>query len=156
MSAKKISYIGMLSAISIIFGYIESLFPACPIPGIKLGISNIVVLFAIYKEDNSSAFFVMLIKVLVSCLLFSGLNVFFYSVSGGILSYLAMILTKKLFSVVGVSVLGGICHNLGQLLTAAFMMQTYAVFVYAPYLIIAGVCVGFVTGTVCKAVLKYI
>lgn len=156
MSAKKISYISMLSALAIVFGYIESLFPAAPIPGIKLGLSNIVILFAIYKTDKSSAFFIMLIKVLVTSLLFSGLNVFWYSFFGGLLSIIAMISFKKVFSVTGVSMIGGVFHNVGQLLVAAFIMQTKAVFVYLPALLISGVIVGFITGTVCNIILKKI
>ncbi|MBR5809284.1 MAG: Gx transporter family protein [Clostridia bacterium] len=154
MSSKKISYISMLSALALVFGYIESLFPAAPIPGIKLGLSNIVILFAIYRMDKSSAFFIMLIKVLATSLLFSGLNVFIYSFSGGLLSLIAMVCFKKVFSLIGVSMIGGVCHNIGQLLVAAFMMQTSAVFVYLPALLISGVIVGFITGNVCSIILK--
>lgn len=154
MSAKKIAYISMLSALAIVFGYIESLFPAVPIPGIKLGLSNIVILFAIYRMDKSSAFFIMLIKVLVTSLLFSGFNVFWYSLFGGLFSLIAMTASKKLFSITGVSMLGGVFHNLGQLLVAAILMQTNAVFVYLPTLLISGVIVGFITGTVCSIILK--
>jgi heptaprenyl diphosphate synthase len=154
MSAKKISYISMLSALAIVFGYIESLFPAAPIPGIKLGLSNIVILFAIYRMDKSSAFFIMLIKVLVTSLLFSGLNVFIYSFFGGLLSLIAMASFKKVFSLIGVSMFGGVCHNMGQLLVAAFMMKTTAVFVYLSALLISGVIVRFITGNVCNIILK--
>lgn len=154
MSAKKISYIAILSALAIVFGYIESLFPAAPIPGIKLGLSNIVILFAIYRLDKSSAFFIMLIKVLVTSLLFSGLNVFLYSFAGGLLSLATMIAFKKLFSEIGVSMIGGVAHNLGQLLVAGLLMQTSAVFVYLPALLISGVIVGFITGNVCCIILK--
>lgn len=154
MSAKKISYISMLSALAIVFGYIESLFPAAPIPGIKLGLSNIVILFAIYRMDKSAAFFIMLIKVIVTSLLFSGLSVFLYSFSGGLLSFIVMIGFKKLFSTTGVSMVGGVFHNIGQLLVAAFIMQSTAVFVYLPALLISGIVVGFVTGNVCSIILK--
>lgn len=154
MNSKKLAHISVLSALAIIFGYIESLFPAAPIPGIKLGISNIVILFAIYRLDKSSAFLIMLVKVLVSSLLFSGLNVFIYSLSGGIFSILAMLMSKKVFSQIGVSMVGGVFHNLGQLLIAALMMQTNAVFVYVPHLLISGVVVGFVTGCVCRIILE--
>ena len=154
MSAKKISYISMLSALAIVFGYIESIFPAAPIPGIKLGLSNIVILFAIYRMDKTSAFFIMFIKVLVTSLLFSGLNVFLYSFAGGLLSLIAMVCFKRFFSIKGVSIIGGVCHNIGQIFVAAFMMQTTAVFVYLPALLISGVIVGFITGSVCSIILK--
>ena len=96
----------------------------------------------------------MLIKVLATSLLFSGLNVFIYSFSGGLLSLIAMVCFKKVFSLIGVSMIGGVCHNIGQLLVAAFMMQTSAVFVYLPALLISGVIVGFITGNVCSIILK--
>ena len=156
MSTKKISHIAILSALAIIFGYIESLFPASMIPGIKLGISNIVILFALYKSDLASAFFIMLIKVLVTSLLFSGLNVLFYSLSGGVFSILIMYLLKPLLSKIGVSMAGGVFHNIGQLLAASIMMQTTAVFVYTPYLLISGVIVGLITGNVCNIVMNRI
>ncbi len=156
MSTKKISNIAILSALAIVFGYIESLFPASPIPGIKLGISNIVILFALYKADFNSAFFIMLIKVLVTSLLFSGLNVLFYSLSGGVFSILIMHFTKQILSKSGVSMAGGVFHNIGQLLAASVMMQTSAVFVYTPYLLISGLIVGFITGSVCNIVLNRI
>jgi len=156
MKTKKIAYISILACLSIIFGYIESLFPASPIPGIKLGISNIVILFALYKTDFGSSFLIMLIKVLVTSLLFSGFNVFIYSLAGGIFSILVMHFSVKLFSKVGVSMAGGVFHNIGQLLAAAFMMQTSAVFVYTPYLLISGVIVGFITGNVCSIIIKRI
>lgn len=154
MSSRKISNIAMLSALAIIFGYIESLFPASPIPGIKLGISNIVILIALYRMNFGSAFFIMLIKVLVTSLLFSGLNVFIYSFSGGVFSILIMHFSKPIFSKIGVSMAGGVFHNIGQLLTASVMMQTSAVFVYTPYLLISGIIVGFVTGNISSIILK--
>lgn len=154
MSSKKITNIAMLSALSIIFGYIESLFPAAPIPGIKLGLSNIVILFAIYRMDKVSACYIMLIKVLVTSLLFSGLNVFIYSLFGGVFSLFAMCVSKKAFSVIGVSMLGGVFHNIGQLSVACVMMQTTAVLVYLPALLISGIIVGFVIGNVTSIILN--
>ncbi len=156
MKTKKITYIALLSAIALIFGYIESLFPVfIAVPGIKLGLSNIVILFALYRLDKPSAFFIMLIKVSVSSLLFSGLNVFFYSLCGGILSLFAMIAFKYInLSTVGISMTGGIFHNIGQLLAASLMLKTLSVFYYLPVLLISGLIVGFITGAVCKLILR--
>ena len=156
MKTKKITYIALLSAVALIFGYIESLFPVfIAVPGIKLGLSNIVILFALYRLDKPSAFFIMLIKVTVLSLLFSGLNVFFYSLCGGFLSLFAMIIFKRInLSTVGISITGGIFHNLGQLLAASIMLKTASVFYYLPVLLISGLIVGFITGMVCKLVLK--
>ena len=80
MNTLKLTRIAMLSATALIFGYIESLLPSLFLPGVKLGISNIVLLFALYKLDKTSAFFIMLVKVCVSSLLFSGMNVFLFAI----------------------------------------------------------------------------
>lgn len=156
MNSKKLARISLLSALAIICGYIESLIPVVlQIPGIKLGISNAVILFAIYKLDKSTAFFIMLIKVTVSALLFSGVNVFIYSICGGILSLLVMITLKKLdFSVVTVSMTGAVAHNIGQLFAAAFMLKTFSVFYYLSPLLLSGLIFGFITGIVCKILIR--
>lgn len=156
MKTSKITSVALLSSIAIIFGYIESLFPVITaVPGIKLGLSNIVILFALYRLDKTSALFIMLIKVLVSSLLFSGLNVLFYSLCGGIMSLAAMILFRKLnLSVIGISMIGAIFHNTGQLLAAAVMLGTISVFYYLPVLLISGLILGLITGIVCKTVIS--
>ena len=156
MTSRKIVYIALLSALSIIFGYIESLFPAfITVPGIKLGISNIVILFALFFLDKPSVFLIMLVKVTVTSLLFSGMNMFFYSVSGGILSLIAMIAFKRYhFSIYGISMAGGIFHNLGQLITASIMLNTHSVIYYLPILLISGLLVGWIIGAVCKIIVS--
>ena len=156
MKSGIITKIALLSALAIICGYIESLVPPITaIPGIKLGISNIVILFAIYKIDKSSAFFIMLAKVAASSILFSGLNVFIYSLSGGLLSILIMILMKKFdFSTVIISMIGAVFHNLGQLAAAAFMLKSFSVFYYMPVLLISGLVLGFITGYVSKILIN--
>ena len=158
MNTKKLTAISLLASLAIICGYIESLIPVNPaIPGIKLGISNIIILFALYKSDRSSAFLIMLIKVLASSILFSGLSVFIYSLSGGILSFFAMILLKKFnFSIITISMLGAVFHNVGQLFAAAFMLKSFSVFYYMPLLLISGLILGFVTGSVCRIVVNRI
>lgn len=155
MNSKNLARISLLSALAIICGYIESLIPiVSQVPGIKLGISNTVILFAIYKLDKRSAFFIMLIKVTVSALLFSGLNVFIYSLSGGVLSLFTMIVLKKFeFSVVTLSMTGAVAHNFGQLFAAAFMLKTFSVFYYLPVLLASGLILGFITGIVCKTLI---
>ena len=156
MQKNRIPLIAMLSALALVFGYIESLLPVvAAIPGIKLGISNIVILFAIYRLNIKSAFFIMLIKVMLSALLFSGLNVLVYSLCGGLLSLALMAAFKnRAFSIIGISMLGGICHNVGQLAAAAFMLSSGSVFYYFPVLLFSGIILGAVTGTVCKIILS--
>lgn len=155
MSASKLSKIAMLSATALIFGFIESLLPPLFLPGIKLGISNIVILISLYTIDKSSAFFIMLTKVAVSSILFAGVNTFLYSLAGGALSLFVMILFQnRYFSPVGVSILGGIFHNIGQLAVAGILLGTNALY-YFPVLLISGAVMGFFTGILCSQLIKY-
>lgn len=158
MKAENLTRIALLACLAIICGYIESLIPALTaIPGIKLGISNAVILFALYRLDKTSAFFIMLIKVAVSSMLFSGFSVFIYSLSGGILSLIAMCILKKFrFSIITISMLGAVFHNIGQLFAAAFMLKSFSIFSYMPVLLISGLILGFVTGTLCKILISRI
>lgn len=156
MNSARIAYIALLSALAAVFGYIESLFPIpVPIPGIKLGLSNIAVLFALIRMNRSDAFFVMLLKVLICAILFSGMAGLFYSLAGGLLSYLAMCVFKRYdFSVIGISMAGGVFHNLGQISAAAIMLSSVGAFYYFPVLLVAGLIVGTAVGALCKAVIS--
>ncbi len=155
MRSARITYIALLTALAAVFGYIESLFPIpVPIPGIKLGISNIAVLFALYKMNKSDAFFVMLLKVIICALLFSGMSGFLYSLSGGLMSFFAMCIFKRAgLSVVGTSMAGGVFHNLGQITAAAVMLSSLGAFCYFPVLMIAGLIVGTAVGALCSAII---
>ena len=156
MNSARITYIALLSALAAVFGYIESLFPLpVPIPGIKLGLSNIAVLFALIRMNKADAFFVMILKVFICAILFSGMAGLFYSLSGGILSYTAMCVFKRYdFSVIGISMAGGVFHNLGQITAAAIMLSSVGAFYYFPVLMIAGLIVGTAVGILCKAVIS--
>lgn len=156
MKTKNITLCALLSAVAIVFGYIESLFPIpVPIPAVKWGFGNIVVLVALYALNKKYAFFIMLIKVLVTSLLFSSPSVLIYSFFGGILSLFAMICLKKAkLNIINVSIGGGICHNIGQLIAAAVMMKTPTVFSYFPILMISGIVTGIATGALSKIVLR--
>ena len=157
MNNKKMAISAILAALAIIFGYVESLFPLpVPVYGVKVGISNAVILTALYMAGGSYAWVVMIIKTLCQALLFSGFSPFLYSVSGGVLSVLGMILIKKTgkFGVCGVSVCGGVLHNLGQLLCAGLILKTINIFYYIPVLVIFGVLSGFIIGIVTDIILK--
>lgn len=156
MKSARITYIAVLGALTVIFGYIESLFPLpIAIPGIKLGISNIVILFALLKMKKSDAFFVLLIKVLVCALLFSGLNGLFYSFLGGVFGLLAMILALNFgLSEIGASMAGGVFHNIGQILAASVMLGSMGAFYYLPVLLLSGLIVGGIVGVLCKLVIS--
>lgn len=155
-AAKKISYCAVISALAIVFGYIEALFPIpVPIPGVKLGLGNISVVVCLYLINKKSAFAVMMIKAVVTSILFSSPSMLIYSLSGGVLSFIVMCIMKKYrFGLPIVSMGGGIFHNMGQLIAAGFVLKSANVLYYAPFLIIAGSCAALVTGFISKAIVK--
>lgn len=156
-STKKITIAALMSALALIFSYIEVLIPFHPaIPGIKLGIANLVILITLYYLGAKYALIVNLARVLVAGLLFNGLFGAAYSLSGAFVSFLVMVLLKKakIFSVTGVSIAGGAAHNFGQILVAAFLVSNIKIFVYFPVLIISGVISGAVIGILAHLTLK--
>lgn len=149
--AKRVAYLGIFTALGLVLSWLEMLVPiSIFIPGIKLGLANITTLLVLYRFDWKEAAVVNLLRILLSALLFTNLSVFLYSLAGAVLSLLGMALLKKSkrFSVVGVSVTGGVLHNLGQILAAAWIMGTYVVIYYLPVLIISGVAAGALIGLI--------
>ncbi|MGN1133826.1 MAG: Gx transporter family protein [Oscillospiraceae bacterium] len=146
---KRITSGGILTALALIFSYVEALIPLnFGIPGIKLGLANLVVLVGLYFLDWKDVCIISFLRISLAGLLFgSGMSLIF-SLSGGILSLAAMIFIKKsrIFSVYGVSVCGGVTHNIGQICAALAVTRTTVVLFYLPVLIIAGVVTGFVMG----------
>lgn len=156
-SASKLTMCALLAALALIFSYIEVLIPFNPgIPGIKLGIANLVIIVALYYLGPKYALTVNLVRILIAGLLFNGMFGALYSLSGGLLSWLVMVLLQKtrLFSVTGVSMAGGVAHNLGQLLTAAFIVSNIKVFIYFPVLIFSGMICGTLIGVLSHLILK--
>lgn len=156
-NTKKMAVAALLAALALIFSYIEVLIPFSPgIPGIKLGIANLVIIVALYYLGTRYALLINLIRILIGGLLFSGLFGVLYSLSGALVSMLVMVLLKKtgIFSVTGVSMAGGVAHNLGQILVAAFLVSNIKIFVYFPALIISGVISGAVIGVLAYLILK--
>lgn len=156
MKTKKIAICAVLSALALIFGYIESLFPLpFPIPGIKLGLGNIVVIVSLYLLGAKISFGIMLIKIFTSVLLFSPPSTLIYSLCGGIISFVVMLLMKKLdFNTVTVSIGGGIFHNIGQLVAATVVLNGINLMYYLPLLILSGALCGLITGIVTQEILK--
>lgn len=155
MKNNYITFTALAAALALVLGYVEHLIPLpIPIPGVKLGLSNLAVLFMLYT-DRRAAWVVMFLKVLLSGLLFSGMSAFLFSCAGGILSLAAMhtLHASGKFSVVGVSIAGGIFHNVGQILAAGLILHTGSVFYYLPFLIAAGLVTGIIIGIICKIVL---
>ena len=143
------AFCGMLTALAMIFSYVEALIPVpLGIPGIKLGLANLVVLSGLYVLRPAEVFAVSLCRILLIGFLFgTGMSIL-YSLAGGVLSFLVMLLLLKagLFSRVGISAAGGVCHNVGQLLAAALVLRSFAVFSYLPVLMVSGVLTGIAIG----------
>lgn len=154
---KKLTTAALLASLALIFSYIEVLIPFnFGIPGIKLGIANLVIIVSLYYLGAGYALTVNVIRILIAGLLFNGLFGALYSLAGALVSFLVMVLLKKtdLFSVVGVSLAGGVAHNLGQILVAAFLVSNIKIFIYFPVLIISGVFFGTIIGILSHLMLK--
>ncbi len=156
MSAKAVSRFGMLTAVALVLGWVEQFIPIGGIPGIKLGLANTVLLYAIFLMDTKGSWLLMFLKVVLSGFLFAGLAAMLYSFAGGLLSLIVMLLLHKArgFSIVGVSVAGAVGHNIGQLLIACFMVTPRAALSYFPILLIAGVVTGLLTGVAANSVIQ--
>lgn len=155
--SRLVTYSAVLAALGLIFSYIEVLIPFnMGIPGVKLGIANLVVIVALYALGNRYAFAINMIRVVVAGLLFTGLFGMLYSLAGAILSFAGMAALKKtgLFSVTGVSLCGGVLHNLGQIIVAAVVISNVKVFAYFPLLIISGVISGAIIGIIAWLILR--
>ena len=147
----------LLSALALIVSYIEFLLPLnVGLPGIKLGLANIVVVLALYYLGPQYALLINLIRIALSALLFGSLFSGLYALAGGLVSLGVMVLLKKtgLFSLTAVSMAGGAFHNLAQLIVAALVASTSDVFLYLPVLFVAGIATGIFNGIVCTLVLR--
>lgn len=149
MKTRRITVMAMCIALAMILSYVESLLPSPGIPGVKLGLANIVVVFALYKLGWKEAVGISLLRVFLVSLLFGHAASWMYSVSGAALSLLGMILLKKTdrLSCVAVSVIGGVLHNAGQILMAVVLMGANVVY-YLPVLILSGTVAGVGIGLV--------
>ena len=146
---RRMTTLSLLFALAMIFSFVESRLPTfIPIPGVKLGLCNVVIIFTLLKLGAPAAIAVSLLRVLLSSILFGNAAAFFYSLAGALLSLAVMILMKhfRTFSAVGISVLGGVMHNIGQLLMAWILLGTAGVMYYLPVLLIAGVIAGALIG----------
>lgn len=147
--SKKTAFFALFVALAFVFSYLESLIPFnFGIPGIKLGLANLVIVTALYTVGEKQAFAVSVIRILLAGLTFGGVFSLVYSLAGGILSYCAMLLAKrcKALSVTGVSLIGGTTHNIGQIAAAAVVMETYRIVYYLPVLLLTGAVTGAVIG----------
>ncbi len=151
MSTKRIALYGILIALALILSYVEAQIPAFfAIPGMKLGLTNIVVVVALYVLDAKSAMFINVVRILLVSLLFGTAMSFAFSIAGGMLSTVVMMLLKKTgkFGTVGVSAAGGITHNIAQILVAMLLLGTRAIAWYLPVLWISGIASGVLIGII--------
>lgn len=155
----KVAYFGVFIALALIFSYIESLIPIMvliPIPGIKLGLPNLIVLIALYKMGTKEAYVLSVARVILAGFLFGNMFSIIYSLAGGLLSLTVMVLLKKLehFSILGISTAGGVMHNVGQILVAIVALESVSIAYYLPVLLISGVITGVVIGVITNEMLK--
>lgn len=155
--SKRTAYYALCIALAFVLSYLESLIPInIGVPGIKLGLANLVVVTALYTMKPRDAFIISMVRILLSGLTFGGVFSLVYSFAGGILSFAVMLLSKKgsRLSALGVSVLGGSVHNIGQLAAAAIVMENAGVFYYLPVLLLSGALTGTLTGLISQAVIS--
>lgn len=155
----RVAYFGVFTALALMFSYIETMIPIqFGVPGIKLGFANIMIVIMLYKSSAKEALLLSIVRIMLSGFLFGNLSSILYSIAGGVLSLGIMMLLKKQggFSVIGVSVAGGVSHNVGQLIVAMLVVETYQVGYYFPVLLVAGVLTGLGIGVVSQEVLKRI
>ena len=160
IKTKKLTVLALLSAAALIFAYVESLFPplVASIPGIKMGLPNIAIIFTLYKFGVKEAFVVSFIRLIFVSLLFGNIMSFWYSLAGAVLSLSVMAILKKLdlFSLAGISVAGGVLHNLGQILVAIILTGVGEIAYYMIFLAISGTISGILIGLVSAFIIKRI
>lgn len=154
--ARRAALYGLLVAAAFVFGYLESLLPSVGVPGIKLGLANLVTVVALYRLRAADAAGVALLRILLSGLTFGSPAAMLYALAGGLCSLAAMVLCRRSgrFSSIGVSMAGGVCHVLGQLAVAAAVLRTWRVAWYLPVLLLSGLLTGALIGAVATALLR--
>lgn len=156
---KRLAYLAVTISVAMVLSFVESRLPAfVAVPGVKVGLANIAVIFALYKFGAKEAVAISLIRVALVALLFGSFVSLLYSVAGAVLSLSGMLLLKKLtgLSEVGVSVCGGVLHNVGQIAVACVIMQTNVIVYYLPFLLLSGTVAGVVIGLASAMLIKKI
>ncbi len=158
IKAKRIAFVGVMASLALVLAYVEFLIPPLfsAFPGIKMGLPNIVIIFTLYKLGTKEAVCVSFIRLVCSALLFGSILTFAYSLAGAVLSLTLMALLKRFnsFSPVGVSVVGGICHNIGQTLVAICLLGRIEIGYYLAVLLISGTVAGALVGLAGSLLLK--
>lgn len=154
--ATKAALFGLMVALAFVFSYLESLLPfSIGIPGVKLGLANLVVVVALYVFDSKTALPIALIRIVLAAFTFGNTYSLAYSLAGGLFSFAVMALVRKTkLSVLGVSMLGGVSHNIGQIAVAAVLMGTYRIAYYLPVLLVAGMVTGLLLGIAARLIIS--
>ena len=147
---KKTAFLGVVTSVALVLSYLEAILPPlyAAVPGVKVGLPNLVIIFILYKYSFKEAFSISLVRVLIVALLFGNVMTLAYSTAGAILSIIVMVLLKKTdkFSTVGVSIAGGVAHNAGQVLVAIFLLDSTQIGYYMIILAITGTIAGVFIG----------
>ena len=157
MKTKKVAFLGLFISLAMILSYIESQIPALvAVPGVKVGLPNIVMVLLLYKIGAKETVTVSIIRIILVSLLFGNVQTLTFSIAGAVLSLLGMILLKKtdLFSCITVSIMGGILHNVGQIIAACLWTGTAEIAYYLPVLLISGILAGAVIGIIAGILVK--
>ena len=153
----RVAHFGVYTALALIFSYVETLIPMnFGIPGVKLGLANLIIVVALYKMSVKEAYVLSVVRVVLAGFIFANLFSILYSLAGGLLSLTVMALLKKSdrFSTIGISMAGGVFHNVGQLIMAIFVLESFNIAYYFPVLMVSGVATGILIGIVANEMLK--
>ncbi|AOF47999.1 MAG: Gx transporter family protein [Tetragenococcus halophilus] len=157
---RKIIFISLLIAQGVVLGLIENMipYPFAFAPGAKIGLANLITIIALFTMSKKDSFLLVCLRLILTTLLGGTLSTFLYSMSGAMLSYFGMLLVKKIgpkyVSIIGISATGGFMHNVGQLLTASFIAQTWSVLLYLPILSFLGILSGIAIGIAANYLLR--
>lgn len=153
---RNVARMGVFIALAMVFSYVEALIPFdFGIPGVKLGIANLVIVTGLYLFSAKETFGISMIRILMMGMLFGNGVSIFYSFAGGILSFFIMLIAKKIdwFSIIGVSIAGGVFHNVGQILAAILVLKNVMIITYLPVLLISGIVTGALMGILANRII---
>ena len=156
MKKSSVAFLGLFTAFAMILSFIERQIPTfVAIPGVKLGLPNIAIIVILYKFGKKEAFIISMLRVILTSLMFTGVTTtMLYGVVGALLSFIVMVLLKDKLSLITVSILGGVVHNIGQIIVAYFVMQTSQLMYWLPPLIVTGIISGTVIGLIAALTYK--
>lgn len=155
MKTKKVAFLGLSVALAMILSFVEhQIPPLVTVPGVKVGLPNLVIVYLLYKLGAKEAIIVSLVRVVLVSILFGNVQSALFGLCGAVLSLAGMILLKKLFATITVSVIGGVLHNVGQIGAAILITRTPGIITYLPVLLISGTIAGVVIGIISGMLVK--